>query len=397
MYRALFAMLACQASVAFASLALPVMAPVAAAALGLPAALVGYYTTVMLIGATLSTAVAAGFVRRYGALRVSQTTVALGALGLLGLPLATATPAVLPILVASAVLVGIAYGPANPASSHLLARLTPDHLRGRIFSIKQISIPLGGALAGFALPLLEARIGWQGAALAASGACFLVAVALQPMRRKMDADRLPGALLFSGGVISSLRLVLGHRDLRRLAAASGAFAAMQFCFFSLFVTFTVERTGFSLVAVGSAFSSGLVVSIFARMLWGWVADRFAASHVLAALGLGMSASALGASMLGPSWPYFGVVALAVAMGSTATAWQGVYLAEVARHAPRDRIAEATAGCMSVTFLCALIGPAMFSAVIELSGNDAAGFLFVGAITLAFGIAFIVRGPSRKAG
>jgi len=397
MYRALFAMLVCQASVALASLALPVMAPAAAAALGIPAGLIGYYTSVMLVGATVSTALAAGFVRRYGALRVSQVTVVFGAVGLLGLPLAMVMPVGLPILVASAVLVGVAYGPANPASSHLLARVTPDHMRGRIFSIKQISIPLGGALAGFALPLLEARIGWQGAALAASGACLLIAVGLQPMRRTMDSDRSAGAPLFSGGVIASVRLVIGHRDLRRLAAASGAFAAMQFCYLSLFVTFTVERTGLSLVAVGSAFSSGLVVSIFARMLWGWVADRFPPSRVLAALGLGMSASAFAASMLGPAWPYAGIVALAVAIGSTATAWQGVYLAEVARHAPRGRIAEATSGCMSVTFVCALIGPGMFSAVISLSGNAAAGFLLVGAITLAFGLAFVASGRKGKAG
>jgi MFS family permease len=388
MYRVLFAMLACQASVALAAFTLPVVAPAAAASLGVPAALVGYYTTVMLVGAMASTAITGGFVRRYGALRVSQATVVFAGLGLLAMPLAVAGPAALVLLVASAVLMGLAYGPANPASSHLLARVTPDTLRGRIFSIKQTSIPVGAALGGFALPLLEARFGWRGAALAAAGVCLLLALALQPMRRAMDADRSPRAPLFRGGMVTALRLVLGDRTLRRLAAASGAFAAMQFCFLSLFVTFAVERTGLSLVAIGSAFSSGLVVSIFARMLWGWAADRFPPSYVLAGLGIGMSGSALSAAALGPGWPYAGVVALSVAFGSTATAWQGVYLAEVARHAPKERVADATAGSMSITFLCALIGPGLFSALHALTGNSAAGFLFVAAITLGFAIAFL---------
>jgi len=99
MYRVLFAMLGCQASVALAAFTLPVVAPAAAASLGVPAALVGYYTTVMLVGAMLSTAITGGFVRRYGALRVSQATVVFAGLGLLAMPLAVAGPAALVLLV----------------------------------------------------------------------------------------------------------------------------------------------------------------------------------------------------------------------------------------------------------------------------------------------------------
>lgn len=396
MYRVLFAMLACHALVALAVFTLPIVAPAAAKSLGVPATMVGYYTTVMLVGAVFATVITAGFVRRYGALRVSQMTLVFAGLGLLAMPLAVSPLVALPLLVASAVLMGFAYGPANPASSHLLARVTPGHLRGRIFSIKQTAIPIGGAIGGFALPLLEARFGWRGAALVACGVCFALALALQPLRRKMDADRAPHAPLVAGSVVAALRLVLRRPALRRLAAASGAFAAMQFCFMSLFVTFAVERTGLSLVAVGVALSTGLVVSVFARMLWGWAADRFPPRYVLAGLGFGMSASAFTASTLGSAWPYLAVVALAVAFGSTGTAWQGVYLAEVARHAPADAVADATAGSMAITFFGALAGPGAFSALHALTGSDAAGFLFVGAITLAFGLAFLCGGKADGA-
>jgi len=157
------------------------------------------------------------------------------------------------------------------------------------------------------------------------------------------------------------------------------------------VTFAVHRTGLSLVAVGAALSGGLTVSVFARMLWGWAADRFAPRFVLAGLGLGMSGAALAAVAMSPNWPYAAVVALAVAFGSTATAWQGVYLAEVAREAPADKVADATSGGMAVTFFCALIGPGAFSALNEATGYDATGFIVVGAITFVFGLAFLRRG------
>jgi hypothetical protein len=44
--------------------------------------------------------------------------------------------------------------------------------------------------------------------------------------------------------------------------------------------------------------------------------------------------------------------------------------------------------MSITFFCAVVGPGAFSALHALTGNTAAGFLFVGAITLGFGLAFL---------
>ena len=394
MYRVLIVMMASQATVSLASFTLPVIAPAAAETLGVEPTLVGYYTTVMLVGATAATVITAGFVRRYGALRVSQMTLVFAALGLAALPLPVGTALALIFLATSGLLMGFAYGPANPASSHLLATVTPNHLRGRIFSIKQTCIPIGGAVAGFVLPVLTVQIGWQMAVSVACIFCLALAAALQPLRASLDADRAPSAPLFAGWMVSSMRLVATSPMLRKLAAASGAFAAMQFCFMSLFVAFAVERTGLSLVAVGSALSIGLVVSVFARIVWGWAADRFPPTYVLAALGITMSATAFVAVLLGPAWPYAAVVALAIAFGSTGTAWQGVYLAEVARNAPPQRVADATSGCMGITFFGALVGPGLFSALDTLTGDDAAGFVFVGVVTLAFGLAFV--GGARNA-
>ena len=391
-------MLASQASVALAAFTLPVVAPKAAASLGVPAGMIGYYTTVMLVGAMGSTVVTAGFVRRFGAMRVSQMTLVFGGLGLAALPLAVVTGIALPFLVASAILMGFAYGPANPASSHLLARVTPDHLRGRIFSIKQTSIPIGSALGGFSLPLIDAHFGWQRRrARRLRGLRRADARACSRSRRQMDADRSPDAPLIVGGIVTALGLVLRHRGLRRLAATSGAFAAMQFCFMSLFVTFTVERTGLSLVAVGSAFSSGLVVSVFARMLWGWAADRFRPRYVLAALGtrhVGFRDHGVDArtrlALCRQSSRWRSPSAPPPPPGKASISRRCAHLA------PKDRVADATAGSMSITFFAAVIGPGAFSALNSLTGNNAAGFLFVAAITLAFALTYLAGGRKDAA-
>ena len=159
MFRILILMLICQLAVALAAFTLPVIAPAASLALDIPNNFIGYYTSVMLIGATISTLVTSAFVHRYGALRVSQITLIFAGLGLCILPLVTFPYAIFPAFLLSACLIGIAYGPANPASSHLLVRETPTHLRGRVLSIKQAAIPAAGAISGFAMPLIEDAIG----------------------------------------------------------------------------------------------------------------------------------------------------------------------------------------------------------------------------------------------
>ena len=74
MFRILILMLICQLAVALAAFTLPVIAPAASLVLDIPDNFIGYYTSVMLIGATISTLVTSAFVHLYGAIRVNQIT-----------------------------------------------------------------------------------------------------------------------------------------------------------------------------------------------------------------------------------------------------------------------------------------------------------------------------------
>lgn len=386
-------MLICQLAVALAAFTLPVIAPVAAQTLDIPGNFIGYYTSVMLVGATVSTLVASAFVHRYGALRVSQVTLVFAGLGLCIIPLVSLPYAILPVFLISAFLIGIAYGPANPASSHLLVKLSPIHLRGRVLSIKQAAIPAGGALSGFAIPSLESTLGWKSTSLVAAAVCFLLVFFLQPWRRIYDADRSAHAPIMVNGLVGAFLIVKEYRALWLLAASSGAFAAVQFCFISLFVTVAVSATNFDLHEVGAALSVGMTVSIAGRIVWGWVSDYFAPRKVLGSLGLGMSLCAIVSITLGPEWHYLGLLALAIGFGCTGTSWQGVYLTEVARIVPENKVTEATSGCMTVTFIGGLIGPGLAAFVTGLSGNITSGFVLIGIITLLFGFAFFMPAKS----
>ena len=88
----------------------------------------------------------------------------------------------------------------------------------------------------------------------------------------------------------------------------------------------------------------------------------------------------------------GQYALAAAFGLTASGWNGVFLAEVARLAPQDRIGETTGAVLTASYAGLLVTPALISIVERFVGLAGA---FVGLAILAFcGTAALIRGDAR---
>jgi len=376
---ALLATLAMQAIVVIASLIVPITVQESAQTLGVDPALVGYYTMVLWLGGMASTLFSGGLIRRYGALRVCQATLAIAAAGALLTGVASIAAFAL-----AGFLIGVAYGPANPAGSHLLARLSPAHLRGRVFSVKQTSVPVGATIAGLLVSAVALAWGWQAAGPAIALLCIAAMVAVQPWRARLDEDRDPSAPAFAAHPLAAIRQVWALPALRRTVLASAVFSMGQFCFTAFFVTFAMQRAGFDLAEAGSLFSVGFLAGIAARIGWGWVADATSSRAALAVLGVAMAATALIATALDPGWSWLAVAALSAAFGATAVGWNGVYLAEVARLAPGGDVGAATGGAMFFTLSGSAFGPALFGAVAGASGYSAA-FVLMAVVTGAAGL------------
>src|SRR4029450_635736 len=88
----------------------------------------------------------------------------------------------------------------------------------------------------------------------------------------------------------------------------------------------------------------------------------------------------------------GQYVLAAAFGLTASGWNGIFLAEVARLAPQDRIAETTGAVLTASYAGLLITPLLISVIETFVGLAGA---FVGLALLAFGgTAALIRGGAR---
>jgi len=163
-----------------------VLAPVAQTEIGVTANTIGVFTAFIYFAAAYVAPLGGALVARHGPLRVSQRSLLWSGAGLA--LFASAAPAVIAV---GAVLIGIGYGPATPASSTILVKRTPERLRNLIMSIRQTGVPLGGAIAGALVPALLVAYGWRAAALIVAALCALYAVALQPVRAQYDGERGP--------------------------------------------------------------------------------------------------------------------------------------------------------------------------------------------------------------
>jgi MFS family permease len=371
---ALTATLVMQTVGTFLSQVVPVVAPVMTAELGIPPETVGNFSSLNTLGAILFLLFGTPAVVRYGPARMLQWGAVVGALSL-----ALAGFGVVALLPLAALLMGVGYGPTGPAGSRILQATAPPRHRVLIFSVKQAGAPAGGAIAGLLAAPVAAAFGWQ-AALGLGVAVGLLAIlAIEPLRPSLDAERNPAVRLREtfrlrqlGAPIAALRM---HPVLPPLTLLAFAFAALQGVLFSFTVTWLVEVHGFGLTAAGTVFAVMQLAGVVGRLVLGWAADRVGDAVRILVLH-GVVAAMLSALwvLAGPGAPWPVALLLASLAGFTAASWNGIFLAEVARVSPPERVAEASSGAILLCFLGYLLAPSAFALAVGAAGSWTAPFL-----------------------
>jgi len=394
---ALAVTLALQVFTSLAATATAVLAPVIAADLSLSAALVGVFVGIIYAGSATASLSAGGFIARFGAIRVSQAGVVLCALALLGLCAGAAPPSISSLLlVLSPIVLGLGYGPITPASSHVLVQTAPPSRMALTFSIKQTGVPAGAALAGAVLPGLALGLGWRAAFVIVALVGIAIAAGAEPSRPALDADRQPGAPLSIASALAPLRVVLRSNALVELATAGFVYAAMQVCLLSFLVVYLTETLRFPLVAAGFALTVANIGGIVGRIVWGHVADRWVRPRkMLGTLGIAAGLCAFATATMSESWPAAVVIAICAAFGATAIGWNGVQLAQVARHAPPGQAATVTGASGFVTFAGVVLGPPTFALLATLIGSYRVGFAAFGSLSLFCGLWLLVKASSKR--
>lgn len=363
-------MLGAQALGTMATMTLPAVAPAASADLGIPSSLIGYQISILAAAMLCSLLFGGNLSTRWGACRVTQVGLALLTAGCV-----IATGPHVAFFFASAICLGLGYGLLTPSSSHLLMRYTPAHRRNLLFSLKQTGVPLGGIGVSLLAPAVATAFGWRWALLTDALLLTVLIVLMQWRRAAWDDDRTPASPL----VVSPLEGILTiwrNRALRYLSFAGACLVVPQIGLTTFIVVLFAEEMGYTLMTAGLVLTASQVAGVAGRIFWGWIADVtgncYTTLSVLAGVMLG---AALLCFTLAPGQPIALAFALFFVFGSTASGWNGAFLAEVARVAPAHAVGRATGGSLFYVNIGKMLGP------IALTN----AYVFSGSYTNAFGL------------
>ena len=371
--------------------ALPaVIAPAILADLRIDAVWVGVYFALTAASSLVAQLGCGSFIVRHGALRMSQISLAMVAVGTALAALGTPF-----MLVLSAIICGGGGAVSTPASSHLLSRVSSPRYLPLVFSIKQTAVPAGLLLAGAFAPLLTEWKDWRFTMLLTAAASAVFVLMLQPLRNLFDDDRVPTRSFRLSDFKSTLISVVGTPRLRALSFACLAFNGMQMTVTAYFVVY-LTTIGYTPVAAGFLFSVAVAVAVPGRVVWGWLGSTHVTPRtMMAGLALGMAGSVTLLALAGPGWPALAIGFIACVLSATALSWHGILLAETANAAPEGMRGGVTGGVLSFGQVGALGLPLIYSGLLNVTGSYGIGFVVCGVPALLVGIQLLRQRTRAK--
>jgi sugar phosphate permease len=257
------------------------------------------------------------------------------------------------ILVAAlAVAGGVAAGVNSATGRAVMAWFRRDE-RGLALGIRQMAVPLGGAVGALALPLLEAHVSLRAAFLALAGASLVGAItALTFIRVEPTDDQ------------SALARPLRDPRVWLICAGSTFFVTTQLSLLGFFVLFLHDERGVSTAVAAGALAVTQVLGGISRIALGRWSDHIRMRIVpLRQVGLGISISVAVTTILLDASAWIVVPALVIA-ATFALSWNGLSFTATAETAGRARSGAAIG--LQQTFLAAggLIAPIAFAAIVH---------------------------------
>jgi len=348
-------MLAIQVMISLSVVSLSVMMPAVARDLAIDAKLIGIFTAITYAVAAVVALAAAGPVLRIGAVRVCQGALLMAAIGL-----ALNSVALVAATFAAVLFIGVAQGPINPASAHILTQRVPRQYFGMVFSLKQTGVPIGFALAGFVFPQLLHWIGWRGASLVAASAMVLAAFAIEPLRSRLDVAATSAPAPAS--IWRSVRFVMTHPQLRVLGWSAFAYVIAQHTFTFYLVTYLYEHCGLTIAQAGALLSFSQIFGTAVRLVSGGMGDRLPRMQLLGWTGVAIATGSIAIGLLSATTPFWVITVVVLGYGSVAISWNGTSQAEFAHLSPPGQAAPIAAVQTSLAFCGAVVGPPIFALI-----------------------------------
>lgn len=320
--------------------------------LGFSEARLGALATIYYLASAGLTWLGGNVAQRLGGPRAMAVAASLSLTSSIGIGLLARSWAALALFLAIA---GIANALAFPASNLALARGVPFRRQGVAFGVKQSSALYATMLAGAAVPLVGATVGWRWAfAFAAVAALPIIAgfgitqhASAHEAGHGKDVEHLPLWILSAGAFFAVFSTASLGAFYVESAVAGGSSASMA----------------------GTLLAMGSIVGVMGRTGWGWVGDLRPNLHFTIVPSL-LGAGALAFALIGAVRSNIALIVATVLVFGAGWAWPSLLNFAVVARSPRG---PATASGILGTgqFGGGIFGPLTFGLIVEARGYRAA--------------------------
>jgi len=359
-------------------LGIPALAPLIQEELQLTRTEVGFLSTIM-NGSVVMVAIAAGRAADFLGERliIAYGSIASGLI-IMGMNWVGSFPTLLPVLFLS----GLATATSTPAGSKAVAGWFPQNERGTAMSLRQMGIPLGGALAAVMLPPLALRIGWR-LALAVSG---LFAIVMGVLALRLYQEPPASSLHKEKAARLGIRELLRRSDIWAGIIYVFILAGGQWCMLFYLELYLKETLGFPITLAAGMLALGQICGVGGRIVWGLVSDRLLFGRrrpVLLLVTFLAILTTLGTSQFSPRTPFWLVFLVVSLLGMTLLGWNGVYLALLAEQVGIHGAGMAIGLSNTGAFLGIVMLPPIFGFVVDRSHSyRQAWFILAGLVLIA---------------
>lgn len=368
-------------------LGIPAIASLVRADLDLTLAQAGSFLSAYYVGPVLMSLPAGAMADRWGVkqtLVLGQLVIAVG----LVLVATSTTYWALIVLMACA---GFGYGMLNPTSTKAVMVWSAPAQRATVVGLKQVGLPFGGMLGAALLPVLAVALGWRAAVVVSALLVGAGALASLWIYRDPGHEESPAA---TGRPASSMRAVLGMRDLWLVSAATFVFAAMQTVWMAFLVLYLESVVGLSLLAASRYLALAQAGGIAGRIIFGLLSDRVLRGSrrvPLAIAGVGSALCSVAIAFTGPGTSIVWLAPLVLVFGFVGIGWNGVQHTLMAELAGARAAGTAVGLGLAISSLGVTVGPPAFGHLVTVAGDYRAAWIVLAvAMFAALGVLTLVR-------
>ncbi len=254
--------------------------------------------------------------------------------------------------------------------------------------LRQMGIPLGGAIAATTLPSLALSYGWR-LALAFAG-LFTIGMGFAALHLYKEPPL--SHLRSEEGAALGVKALIQRRDIQAVLFYVFILGGSQWCYLTYMELYLAETLGFSIRLAASLMALGQLCGVGGRVFWGLLSDRCFRSRrkpTLLVVGFLAILMTVWTSLFTPQTPYWLVWLVVALLGLTLLGWNGLYLAFISELAG-SRIAGLAIGLSNTgAFLGIVVLPPIFGFLVDQSGSYRLAWLVLAGMILA-GLAVLPR-------